>query len=124
MAKDETVSAQMAEILGIYSDEVRKVVEQSGKEVAKECVEELRNTLPKAPRGGEYAKSWTSKKQGSGYVVYNKDHYRLTHLLENGHSVANQYGKTGKRVAARKHIQPVEQKAIEEYQVKISRRLS
>lgn len=56
-----------------------------------------------------YAKDWTFKmkkeKGGRKYgVVYNKKHYRLTHLLEHGHIVWNAITK--KRVAPKPHIAP------------------
>ena len=44
-------------------------------------------------------------------TIYNGTSYQLTHLLENGHLTRN-----GKKVPAIKHIEPVEQKCIKEYQ--------
>lgn len=45
---------------------------------------------------GEYKKGWTVRtkrlKYGFDGVIYNKDKPGLTHLLNNGHQVANQYG--------------------------------
>lgn len=120
MAKTESASIQMADLLEEFSEEVQKAVDDSGKTVAKECASKLRNTSPK--RKGDYAKSWRSKKDGDGYVVYNAKHYQLTHLLENGHVVRNKYGTYG-RVSGVKHIEPVEQWAIDEFQVRISRGL-
>lgn len=48
------------------------------------------------------------------YVVYNKDQYRLTHLLEKGHNVPN--NKRGKqRAAAYPHIAPLEERWNNEF---------
>ena len=45
---------------------------------------------------GEYKRGWTVRtkrlKYGFDGVIYNKDKPGLTHLLNNGHQVANQYG--------------------------------
>lgn len=119
--KTESVSIQMAELLDDYSQEVKDVLDESIKEVSKEAVEKLRNTSPKGT--GKYAKGWTVKKDGAGRVVYNKTDYQLTHLLENGHVVKNQYGTYG-RVSGIKHIKPVEDWASSELPIKISRGLS
>ena len=122
MPKTESVTAQMQELLDEYSETVEEVVEDAAKTTAKECVNELKNTSPKGPRG--YARSWTSKKHDGGWVVYNKEHYRLTHLLENGHYSYNQFGGSYRRVNGIKHIAPVEESGIEKFQIKISRGLS
>lgn len=121
MAKTQSVTAQMADLLDEYSEKVQKVVDKAGEQTAKDCAAKLRNTSPK--RTGKYAKSWTSKKEGGGYVVYNKKHYQLTHLLENGHVIRNKYGTYG-RAPAIKHIEPVEKSGIDEFQVRISEGLS
>lgn len=81
--------------------------------VAKDAVSELKSTSPK--RTGAYAKDWAAKNipqtKAVAYqkTVYNKKHYRLTHLLEKGHRKVN-----GGMVAARPHIAEVEQKSIDE----------
>ena len=43
-------------------------------------------------------------------VVYSEKHYRLTHLLENGHVIRNKYGTYG-RASAIKHIAPAAEAA-------------
>lgn len=117
----KSVEAQMKELLDTFDRHVQEVVEDAAKESAKECVQKLKATSPK--RHGKYARSWTQKKLAGGYVVYNKE-YQLTHLLENGHVVANQYGSYGNpggRVAGQKHIAPVEQEGIEGFELRINR---
>ena len=112
MAKTESVTAQMTELL----DEVDKEVQQSAKKgidrVSKESVQKLRNTSP--VKTGSYAKGWSTKRQGDmDVVVYNRTDYQLTHLLENGHVIRNSKGIYG-RAPAHKHIKPVEEWAIDE----------
>ena len=112
MAKTESVTAQMTELL----DEISKDVEDSAKRniqtVAKECVVKLRNTSPR--KTGSYAKGWGTKKQGEmDVVVHNRTDYQLTHLLENGHVIRNKKGTYG-RTNGIKHIQPVEEWAVDE----------
>lgn len=56
---------------------------------------------------GEYKRGWTVRtkrlKYGFDGVIYNKDKPGLTHLLNNGHQVANQYGSY-RRKEGDKHI--------------------
>ena len=112
MAKTESVTAQMKELL----DEVNKDIEQSAKTnivtVAKESVSKLKNTSPR--KSGSYAKGWGVKKQGDmDVVVHNRTDYQLTHLLENGHVIRNKKGTYG-RTRGIKHIAPVEEWAVDE----------
>lgn len=103
-----------------YKEEAQKVIAETLPTIGKETAEELKNTSPKRniKGGGAYAKGWkyqldTRKrsKNNAAIVVYNKTHYRLTHLLENGHAKVG-----GGRVAPRPHIakaaQNAEEKAI------------
>lgn len=114
----DRMADEIAKMLSAYESEIKTNLDVSGKAVANEGAKQLRQTSPK--RTGEYAKGWTvTKKEGSfgedaKYIIHNKKHYRLTHLLENGHLSRN-----GKRVKAITHIKPVEQQVIQSYEKKV-----
>lgn len=119
----KSVEAQMTELLDNFSEHVQEVVEEAAKESARECVRKLKAGSPKRPGGGSYARSWSAKRLDGGWIVFNKQ-YQLTHLLENGHAVANQFGNFGHpegRVAGIKHIEPVEREGIEGFELRINR---
>lgn len=123
MAMKLNVGEQLAEILEDYSEEVKKTKDKVFKDVAKESAAKLRSTSPRRPNHGEYASSWRMKTNPDGsVVVYNKDHYRLTHLLENGHVIRNKKGTYG-RTNGIKHIAPVEEWANNEVVERITREL-
>ena len=107
----------VSNIVKQYNQEARDAVAKALPKVGKETVTELQNTSPK--KTGAYAKGWKyqmdprkKQKDNTQMVVYNKDHYRLTHLLEKGHVKQN-----GGRVEGKPHIEPAaekaEQKALE-----------
>ncbi len=101
------------DILNDYSLDVQESIQEEAEKVAKKGVNDLKVNSPK--RTGKYAKGWRVKTiKGKGFVectIHNATNYQLTHLLEKGHLT-----RTGKKVAAKKHIEPVEQKLIKEYQ--------
>lgn len=102
--------------LKAITTEVEDEMKEVTIDVAKEGVKMLKAESPK--NSGDYAKSWTRKKDGDGQVVYNKDHYRLTHLLEKGHAKVG-----GGRVSAQPHIKPVEEKLEQMMIDELERRL-
>lgn len=121
MAKTESVTAQMKEILDEVNKEVKEAAENGIKKVSKESVSKLRNTSPK--KTGSYAKGWTVKKEGEmDVVVHNRTDYQLTHLLENGHVVRNKKGTYG-RTSGTKHIKPVEDWAVDALPEEIMREI-
>lgn len=120
-----TCGAIITRMLDDYLLTVSDDVEESVKAAAEHTAMRLRNTSPE--RSGAYAKSWSAKRSPKrarsvyniSYVVYNKKHYRLTHLLEKGHAKVN-----GGRVAAIPHISVAEQEAAEFVKDELLRRLS
>lgn len=94
-------------ILAQYTNDVNKDVDAVMKEGAQNASKTLQRESPADE--GDYAKSWSWKqeKKTGNYVVYNKDHYRLTHLLENGHDIVA-WGKKVGHVKAHPHIKKVE----------------
>lgn len=94
-----------------------EVMEESAETVANESADALKATSPR--RTGKYARSWavkdtTEAARSKTFTIHSKKHYRLTHLLEWGHAKVN-----GGRVAARPHIQAVEQKAMADFERKL-----
>lgn len=118
MAQRESVRTDAAGIaqaiqnaLDDYGEAVSAQLPTLVKETAKECVSEIKANAPR--RSGRYRAGWTSKlttKTGTsaGAVVYNKDRYRLTHLLENGHAKIS-----GGRVEGHPHIAPAAENAAD-----------
>jgi hypothetical protein len=108
----QAIQKTLADYEGVTIESMKSAVDKA----SKEAVRELKSSSPK--RNGAYARSWTSEKKklvnkyAYEKTVYNKDHYRLTHLLEKGHRVVG--AKNGRTwVDARPHIEKVEQKAVE-----------
>lgn len=108
------LSAWSKEVVGALKEEVQAVGEDTAKE--------LRQTSPK--RRGAYARDWASKVtyddwQDIRVTVYNKRHYQLTHLLENGHAKVN-----GGRVNGIPHISVAEENAARDLEQKVKVRIS
>lgn len=116
------VATQLHKILDEYAEKVNETTDECMKDVAKSTAAELKKTSPTSRGHTKYARSWTVTKKGHQYIVHNKKHYRLTHLLEKGHVIKNQYG-TYDRTRAQKHIKPAEEhaqaKLIKELETKL-----
>jgi hypothetical protein len=114
-----------------YGNEVNLVIDDALKEVARESVEDLKAVRSFSSKGnpsGDYSKDWTweiepVKRYSRRIVVFNEDHYRLTHLLESGHAKWLWGHPTGQSVRGFSHIEPVEKKASEHLENAIERRL-
>ena len=109
----DQLAAEIAKGLAEYSQDVVEKVNVSSAKISKAAVQQLKTTSPK--RYGKYAKSWAVKTepaagQPNTQIIHNKDHYRLTHLLEHGHAKAG-----GGRVEGKPHIRPAEEMVIQEF---------
>ena len=126
MARRKTIkpvdlTSAVEELLNEYGAEVYEVMDDAIKDTTSEAVNDLHAVRDFSPVGnptGAYSKSWTSEERiTSRYskisTVYNENHYRLTHLLESGHSKVLWGRETGERVSAYPHIAPINDKAQE-----------
>lgn len=114
MSRQIDLADEIKKILDDYELEVIDDMNKAAFATANLGVKELKAISPKSKRakGGAYAKSWGYTKQKmpfgyTSYVIRNKKHYQLTHLLENGHLIKNKHGSYG-RTKPIPHIKPVE----------------
>lgn len=91
---EREIAAAMRDCIG----ENEAVLEQRAAAAGKSAVKRLKAVSRK--RSGKAAKGWTSTvdhaslEQGVEVTVHNNKRYQLTHLLEKGHKIKNQTGKT------------------------------
>jgi hypothetical protein len=114
------LSSVVSKYLQEYSKEVSDAVEATTETVAQKASDELKGAGKF--KGRKYRNSWTFEvHQKAGYtdaVVFNKKHYRLTHLLEFGHAKQN-----GGRTTAFEHIAPINNEVGEMFVKELERRI-
>lgn len=110
----DDLADEIEEMLVGYAENITQGITVAGYEAAKECRKALKQTSPK--QHGDYSKSWVISRQKGRpgepmrYIVHNREHYRLTHLLEKGHAK-----RGGGRTRAIPHIAPAEEAAKEKF---------
>ena len=87
----DKMASEIAKQLGEWNQEMADATIKAVAETCAETVLELKRTSRQLFNGNAYASSWkTSVLEHSRYgqrnVIHNEKHYRLTHLLENGHN--------------------------------------
>lgn len=129
---------ELSKLLKDYGEEVLDEVTIATKRIAEDGAAKMRSiNQPPASSSGttkpmtrkqwnKYSKSWDAQVEiGTNFAhatIHNKKYYRLTHLLEYGHVVKNQYGQYG-TTRAFKHIEPVEQEINILYEDEIKKAL-
>lgn len=108
-----------------YADVIVTDMKEEIDNIAKEAVKKVKDNSPK--REGSYKKNWRSEVLNNNAVkktrtVFNKKHYYLTHLLENGHEYTSRDGK--RKTAPIAHIRPAEEWTVKEIENRIKRRIS
>lgn len=108
----------ISDILNEYSQDVQDGITKAAEDIAKDGANELKAKSPK--RTGKYSKGWrVDKRSGKGFVhttIYNATNWQLTHLLEKPHLLRN-----GKKSKPKVHIQPVEEKCINNFQKQVEK---
>ncbi len=105
--------------LEAYADDVNAGIQKQAKKTASEGVKMLKENSPKDT--GDYAKDWGYVTNQSfvgpnTYTIRNKNHYQLTHLLENGYAKVN-----GGRVPGRPHISIAEDEIIKTFTERVEK---
>lgn len=123
------LSAAILAQLSAFAGATDEVVDHAAKVAGEHAVAELNINSP--ARSGDYRKDWAvkiGKRARVGgtaqVIVHNRSHYRLSHLLENGH-VKVVYGhRLPGTVAPRPHIRAVEQAAVQEFEALVKQGVS
>ena len=94
-------------LIGEVDDDTQEVFDEVGKEAAAQLETRSRDKGWK-----KYARGWEDERQKSIQdkrlsLVRNTTQPQLTHLLEYGHPIFNQYGETNGQAKAIEHIAPV-----------------
>lgn len=111
-----------------YSKKVEKAVDKERKRIADKTKKQLQQNSPK--RTGKYSKGWGQKTEIKNNKrttkIYNKKHYRLTHLLEDGHRISNQYMKVPgiNRTKAQPHFNKIKEEAENEFYKEVKKIIS
>ncbi len=128
------LSSEIMKALQEYKDDITNEVKEVSGKLIKEASKELKSISPKSNKtvklkggtsvlSGSYAKSWSTKngkkaKDIYSKVAYNREHYRLTHLLEFGHA-----NRDGTRTKPIPHIRKTEDKYKEKFVEELERKI-
>lgn len=110
------VQKELEDYVERSTETAKAVVEDS----TQEAVNKLKQHSPK--NRGKYARGWTSTATKETNLALTKTIYNrtpgLTHLLENGHAK-----RGGGRVEGIRHITPVEEKMIRQFEERLKKKL-
>lgn len=118
-----TIEVDVSRLLEEYVKDVEEEVEKASSGVASALVNKLKKHSPTGRGMKHYKDGWKKKKVGKrGAVVYNANKPGLTHLLNNGHVVKNQYGDYDRKEGDN-HITEQSEWAGEEFVKRVTKAL-
>lgn len=130
----KSISEQLKDILEDETLETRKKIEEVSDEASEYGLKLIKKRSPrdknrKSSRVGKgrYASGWRDEKEYVGgfimkHTLHNVNEPTLTHLLENGHVVKNQFGTYG-RAEAIPHIERTEKDTADHFEQNVIRKL-
>lgn len=130
----KSISEQLKDILEDETLETRKKIEEISDEASEYGLKLIKKRSPrdknrKSSRVGKgrYASGWRDEKEYVGgfimkHTLHNVNEPTLTHLLENGHVVKNQFG-TYDRARAIPHIERTEKDTADHFEQNVIRKL-
>ena len=113
---------ELLDMLTRYTEDITVGIQKIAGDVGKETKEKVKEGIAKQGiKGSKYKKSWTVKlEKGKSYIHVtvhaSKPHYRLTHLLENGHAT-----RDGGETRKFKHIAPASEFATAEFESRVAK---
>ena len=112
--KINELSDAIRDIIEDYYDEVDEGAEELIVRTADECKNEIQSYC-QSKGWKDYSKGWNVKQElrgkGSECIIHNRKHYRLIHLLENGHDIVHE-GRVVGVASAFPHVKPAEERAV------------
>ena len=118
-----TIEHEIGMIIDEYIEGIEEEVEKASKGVSSAMVNKLKKNSPTGKGMEHYKDGWKKKKVGKrGYVVFNDKKPGLTHLLNNGHLIANAHGEY-ERYEGDDHITKAADWATEEFEKRVKKAL-
>lgn len=119
--KIDNLASEIMKGLTEYKDLATADMKTAVRKAGRTAKQDIQANAPK--KTGAYSKSWTVKttketSESLELTVCSPKKYQLAHLLEKGHAK-----RGGGRVAARPHIAPAEEKAIDTLEHEIEKAL-
>ena len=122
----DNLQAAISSILDEYEGQVYENLDEITRRIGQKGVEAVKTSSKDAFNGKRYASGWAMLQEKSRLyttvTIYNSKQAGLAHLLENGHVKANGTGRYGFWEGI-KHILPVEEKLIDEYEREVAQSL-
>jgi len=129
--KPEQLDEVIRELLVEETERTEKAIDLAVKATKRKSLKMAKDRSPRSGRNIKsgrkpYADSWSSTtdkgRVRQHVTIYNK-HYRLTHLLENGHFIFNKYGGAFGRTKSQSHIAPTQEETNEMFEEELINRL-
>lgn len=117
--KVDQMDVLISKALEDYKNLTMGEVKKAAKSAAKTVKDEITATAPH--KTGKYRDSWITKtvvdtSSQIDIVIFSKNRYMLTHLLENGHALRRGGRLLDKRVPGKPHIRPAEEKGVAQFE--------